>query len=224
MHRWFGWGSLAIMLTNDFIPARSGSSRFLMLVMHGLGDSMESYRPLVSELQIPEMNYLLVNAPDHYLGGFSWYDIYENPAPGIVRSRESLFELLHHQHGQGFPYEKMFLFGFSQGCLMATEVGIRFPELLGGVIGISGYVYDPAELLAERSSVSTSQSFLITHGEQDPLLPIERSREIYQHLKDGGIDIDWVEFNKAHSFAGAAEFTVIRNFVRKRMDSIEKSK
>jgi phospholipase/carboxylesterase len=209
------------MLTHDFIPARSGGSRFLMLVMHGLGDSMESYRPLVGELAIPRMNYLLLNAPDHYMGGYSWYDIYDNPEPGIVRSRQLIAELLEHQHRQGFPYEKMFVFGFSQGCLMTTEIGMRFPNVLGGLIGISGYVYDPEKLFAERSAVAEKQSFLITHGDMDPLLPLDHSRRIYRFLAESGIPIQWVEFNKAHSFAGEPEFAVIRDFVNQRMDQID---
>lgn len=201
------------MLTTDFIPAKEGGSRYLMIVMHGLGDSMEGYRPLVAELGITRMNYLLVNAPDHYVSGFSWYDIYGEPKPGIVRSRELLNQLLEHQRSEGFEYDHMFLFGFSQGCLMAVETGARFHSKLGGVIGISGYVQGPDELLAEKSPVAASQKFLITHGTQDSVIPFEGAKNIFARLAQGGLDINFVTFDKAHSFAGDSEFQLIRNFV-----------
>ena len=38
-----------------------------MIVLHGLGDSMEGYRWLPEALQLPWLNYLLVNAPDPLL-------------------------------------------------------------------------------------------------------------------------------------------------------------
>ena len=42
--------------------------------------------------QLPDMNYLLVNAPDDYYGGYSWYDFARDPGPGVVRSRRMLSE------------------------------------------------------------------------------------------------------------------------------------
>ncbi|GIT12624.1 MAG: hypothetical protein CM1200mP34_0300 [Verrucomicrobiales bacterium] len=71
-------------------------------------------------------------------------------------------------HGQTF------LFGFSQGCLMTLEIGLRYPHHLAGLIGISGYAHDPGKLVAEQSPVAAEQSFLITHGTTDPLLPSHR--------------------------------------------------
>ena len=113
------------MLVTDFIPAEEKGSRRLMVLLHGLGDSMEGYRWMPETLQLPWMNYLLVNAPDGYYGGFSWYDFASNPAPGIKRSRELLFQMLDGLREKGFPTSETILFGFSQGCLMTLEVGLR---------------------------------------------------------------------------------------------------
>ena len=86
---------------------------------------MEGYRWLPNALDLPWLNYLLVNAPDDYQGGFSWYDIYDNPDPGVKRSRALLEDLLDGQREFGYPAEQTFLFGFSQGCLMTMEIAMR---------------------------------------------------------------------------------------------------
>ena len=39
-------------------------------------------------LNLPWLNYLLVNAPDEYFGGFSWFDYPHDMKPGILRSRK----------------------------------------------------------------------------------------------------------------------------------------
>ncbi|MDG1832296.1 MAG: serine esterase, partial [Verrucomicrobiota bacterium] len=105
------------MLTHELIPAAEADSKWLMVMLHGLGDSMEGYRWLPEAMGLSWLNYLLVNAPDDYHGGFSWYDIHENPSPGVERSRAALFELLDAQREAGFAAEQIFQFGFSQGCL-----------------------------------------------------------------------------------------------------------
>src|SRR5678810_743439 len=130
------------MLNSEFVPAHDPASRRLFVMLHGLGDSTAGYRWVPALLKLPWMNYLLVNAPDPYYGGFSWYDFAGNPGPGIQRSRKLLFELLDAQRAAGFPSEQTVLFGFSQGCLMTVDVGFRYPHLLAGLIGISGYVFE----------------------------------------------------------------------------------
>jgi phospholipase/carboxylesterase len=201
------------MLATELVPATDSGSTWLMVVLHGLGDSIEGYRWLPPTLGLPWLNYLLVNAPDEYYGGFSWYDIYGNSDPGIARSRAALLELLGALPGRGFPPERTFLFGFSQGCLMAVEIGARLPVRLAGVIGISGYVHEPARLLRELSPVAQEQRFLLTHGTEDPLLPIGAVRRQVAELRGGGLDIEWIEYRKAHTIEGQAELDAIRRFV-----------
>ncbi len=79
------------MLHSEFIPATQKSSRRLMVMLHGLGDSLEGYRWLPELLDLPWLNYLLVNAPDDYQGGYSWFNYPHDLGPGVLRSRRLLF-------------------------------------------------------------------------------------------------------------------------------------
>src|SRR2546429_7728417 len=124
------------MLKSDLIPAKQPQSRRLLVMLHGLGDSMEGYRWVPEAVAFPWLNYLLVNAPDEYYGGYSWYDFAQDIVPGVVRSRKLLFELLDDLRGRGFPTEQTILGGFSQGCLMSLEVGLRYPYRFAGIVGI----------------------------------------------------------------------------------------
>jgi len=202
------------MLETDFITAteKSGSPS-LMIVLHGLGDSMEGYRWWPDAMQLSWLNYLLVNAPDPYYGGYAWYD-FQDPAHGIERSRKLLFELLDQMAGKGFPAGKIVFSGFSQGCLMSLEIGARYPHRLAGIVGISGYAYEPEQLVKQLAPEATSQRFLVTHGTQDPLIPITQVRSQMEILRSAGLKIDWREFVKGHGIAGEAEMSLIREFVR----------
>ena len=189
-----------------------------MVVLHGLGDSMEGYRWLPDIMENPKLNYLLVNAPDIYHDGFSWYDIYNNPTPGIERSRKLIFSLMDQQRKAGYNTEKTFLFGFSQGCLMTLETGLRYPYQFAGLVGISGYVNAPKNLINELSPLAKEQKFLITHGTTDPLLPLKETKSNIDQLSTAGVNIQWEVFEKEHTIQGETEMNVVRHFVKKNMD------
>ena len=200
------------MLHSELIPAREKTSRRLMVMLHGLGDSIEGYRWLPEALNLPWLNYLLVNAPDDYYGGYAWFDL-NNILPGVQRSRTLLFELLDDLPARGFPAEQTTLGGFSQGCLMAVEVGLRYPHRLAGIVGISGWVYEPDKLLRELPPVARQQRLLMTHGTGDPLIPIAQVRPQIALLKAAGLNVEWREFAKPHTMI-EEEIAVVRDFVR----------
>ena len=201
------------MLDSLKVPAQEKGSPWTMVVLHGLGDSLAGYRWLPDALGLPWLGYRLVNAPDHYFGGYSWYDFAGNPGPGVERSRGLLIDLLESQVADGIPSERTFLLGFSQGCLMTLEVGARYTRRLAGCVGISGYVHEPDRLLNSLSPVAREQRFLITHGDADPLIPLGPVRGQIERLKAAGLNITWREFAKEHTIAGEEEIAVIREFL-----------
>ncbi len=199
------------MLHSELIPAREKSSRRLMVMLHGLGDSIEGYRWLPEAMGLPWLNYLLVNAPDDYYGGYAWFDL-NDIVPGVQRSRTLLFELLDDLRAREFPAEQITFGGFSQGCLMAVDVGLRYPHRLAGVVGISGWVFQLEKLLKELSPVARQQRLLMTHGTGDPLILIDPVRGQIPLLKAAGINVEWREFEKVHTMI-EEEIVVIRDFV-----------
>ena len=199
------------MLHSELIPARERNSRRLMVMLHGLGDSIEGYRWLPEAMNLPWLNYLLVNAPFDYYGGYAWFDL-NDIEPGVQRSRKLLFELLDSLPARGFPAEQITFGGFSQGSLMAIDVGLRYPHRFAGIIGISGWVNEPEKLLKELSPVAKQQRLLMTHGTGDPLLPIDQVRPQIPLLKAAGLRVEWREFAKVHTMI-EEEIVLIRDFV-----------
>ena len=200
------------MLESKLIPAREANSRQLMIVLHGLGDSMAGYAWVPQALKFPWLNYLLVNAPDEYYGGFSWYDYAGDAATGVRRSIGLLHPLLDAQRAAGFPTEQTILSGFSQGCLMTLEAGARYPHRFAGLIGLSGYVLDPQVVLREAAHEAKEQKIFVTHGRQDPLIPCHKVKEQMDQLRAGGLQLAWHEFNKPHTII-EEEIALMRNFI-----------
>ena len=203
------------MLETLFIPAADPASRRLMIVMHGLGDNSDSFRTLPSEIKLPWLNYLLVNAPNRYASGFSWFDFPGDPGPGADQSYIQLQQSLDAQRERGFATEQTVLFGFSQGALMVWEAGVRYPHRFAGCIGISGFMREPDQLLKLRSLVAGQQRFFITHGMMDEIIPIEKSQKQVELMQQAGLQVEWTEIIKRHTIEPYGEILLIRRAIQR---------
>lgn len=205
-----------IALEHRFVPASAPGGK-LLVVLHGRGDSMEGFSWLPRALNLPQMAYLFLNAPDDYYGGYSWYDLAPNQAPGVLRSRALLFGVLERLAGLGVAGTDVVFFGFSQGCLMSIDVGLRYPQPLGGVCGISGYMIFPERAEAEAVPAAYRMPWLLTHGTQDPVLPIADSRAHAAILREMGLSVAWHEFAKPHTIEMEREWPLIRRWLAERL-------
>lgn len=200
-------------------PLSGIDSPYYMVVLHGLGDSLNGFSFLQECLGIQNLNYLLFNAPDTYYTGFSWYDIYENPLPGIQRSKKLLEETFDKLTTDlKVDLQKTFLLGFSQGALMTFEFGTRYGENLAGYIPISGYTQDPNLILKEANKkVIHSTDWFVSHGTQDDVIPIEKVRKQMTLLKNSGFKLNYKEYQKGHSIEPVEEIKDIKHFISSRI-------
>lgn len=207
-------------LTLDFWPAVTPHSKKILLVLHGRGDSPEGFHFLPGTLGMDEFNFLFLQAPDPYYTGFSWYDLPPQQAAGIVRSRDLIFKLLDNlQSVVGLRSTDIFLFGFSQGCLMSIDVGLRYPKHLGGIVGVSGYVFFENEYPGAFSSVAKRQKFWISHGRLDEMLEYEKSQASIERLRQLGVSIDWNPIDKGHTIDEADEIPHIKLFLQRLLNA-----
>ena len=185
-------------LDSVFIPAQVESKK-LMVVLHGRGDSATGFSFLPSALKIEDMNYLLLNAPDDYYGGYSWYDLPPDQLQGIERSQLLLEKSFDEIFEAGYAPESTHLLGFSQGCLMGFEFGSRYKESLAGYIVLSGYIYDAMRILKEMNPNNNHGKWFVTHGYEDDVLPFSVTREQLDVLEAGGFKMQFKAYHKPHT-------------------------
>ena len=202
------------LFENKFIKARKPSER-LMIVLHGKGDSLKPFKSFNEELRIPEMNYLLLNAPKKFLGGYSWYGDPPYQKEGVLRVRAKMLKLMEQLEQQGWKSENIFLLGFSQGCLVSADLAMNYPKKLGGLVGISGYFhFFPRWKRSLQKNRLTP--WLLTHGDRDDVLPIEDTKFGVEKLRSAGLAVDFVESNKKHVFEDS-EYPLIRKWLREKI-------
>jgi phospholipase/carboxylesterase len=201
----------------EWVPARRPDAHKLLVVLHGRGDSAAGFRWLPSALELAGVSYLLVNAPDPYFEGRSWYDLPPDQRPGVERSVARLEALFGEILAQGYRAADVGLFGFSQGGLITLEFGGRCELALACYVGVSGYCLDPASLLDRLAPGARRPVWLITHGVHDEVLPFERSAAQALTLRAGGLPVEFRSYAKGHTIDLEQELVDIRGFLRRHL-------
>ena len=198
--------------------------------LHGLGDSMAGWVPVAEALAVPGLGYIMVEAPDDYYGGFSWFPIpgitddqttAADMQAGITRSRGLVEDLiaalcvrLH------LEPDRLLLLGFSQGCVMVLETVLRAHRVFAGAIGISGWLPMLPDYPVALGSAAGRQQILWTHGDADELLPVGPSAAAVTALQGLGLTIDWRVYVKGHELDASRELPDLRTWIGQRMATL----
>ena len=182
----------------------------------------------LSAAEQAQISLVALRAPLPHPGGIGrqWYDLQQPEWPQLaaarVQLRARLIEL-----GASVPLQRTALLGFSQGAAMALDVATggggegaaagadgdgrigaqqnpgqpaRGALPLAALIACSGYPHpgwQPLPLESEPNEGSATK-FLLTHGEQDPVVPFAASVELERLLKTTGRPVQRLGFSGGH--------------------------
>lgn len=200
---------------SEFIPSLKPTGK-LMLVLHGKGDSLRPFRRFNEEVGLEEMNYLLLNAPRRYMSGYSWYGDPPYQADNVPRIRERLKMVIDDLQAAGWKTEDIFIFGFSQGCLVGADLVLHDERDFAGFIGVSGYFHFYPGWRSKLSVKKHRTPWVLFHGLRDRILPIEDTRYGANKLRSLGVQIEWTESTKGHTM-DQDEADLIARWIRDRV-------
>ncbi len=181
--------------------------------LHGLGANGHDFEPLIPELGLRDyaIRFVFPHAPRQPVslnGGMimpSWYDIHglESSAredeQGIRAIAPAIEKLIEREGERGISSERIVLIGFSQGGALALHVGLRYPQKLAGIMGLSTYLPLHMRVAAERSSANAKTPIFMAHGQHDPVLDYSlgvASKDILRRLN---YPVEWHEYPMPHA-------------------------
>jgi len=197
--------------------------------LHGLGADGNDFVPIVRELDLaglPAIRFVFPHAktmPVTINGGYvmrSWYDILgteltrREDEGGLRASQLAVEALIEREKSRGIPASRIILAGFSQGCAMTLQTGLRHPEQLAGMMCLSGYLPLAGLVGAERSEASLATPIFMAHGVQDPVVPFARAEESRKVLETLGYGVEWHTYPMQHTLC-LEELQDIAKWIRK---------
>ena len=197
--------------------------------MHGLGADGSDFVPIVKELDLsgcPGIRFVFPSAPTMPVtinNGYvmpAWYDILttdlirREDEAGLRKSQLEIEALIAQQIALGIAADKIVIAGFSQGCAMTLQTGLRYPQKLAGLMCLSGYLPLSDKIAAERHAANQHTPIFQAHGRIDPVVVIDRAEKSRDLLRELGYQVEWHEYMMPHSVC-AEEVADIGNWLRR---------
>ncbi|KAJ8325471.1 hypothetical protein BDV3_001274 [Batrachochytrium dendrobatidis] len=190
-------------LKQEFRSSNDKVNSNILILLHGLGDTAANFVQFGVKMQLPQTAICAIAGPSnipYYDQGTGWFPAYNQVdctdldsgckqlRKGIQSTRSLICSFLTEcviaskEHPDGWPAERVFLLGFSQGGIMALDVALMgsWPDTytsempraleLGGVVSISGWIdmdrYDSSNT-SINGRVVKKTSVLVTQGISD---------------------------------------------------------
>lgn len=216
----------------DTVEIKTGENPTASVIwMHGLGADANDFVPIVRELDLrdcPAIRFVFPNAPQIPVtlnGGYimrAWYDIAaagtdiskREDEQGLRQSQQQIQALIARENERGIATDKIVIAGFSQGCAMSLQTGLRHSEKLAGLMCLSGYVPLADKLASERHAANQDTPIFMVHGTADPVIPVQRAEQSRDLLKSLGYQVEWHDYWMQHS-VDPQEIIDIGNWLRK---------
>ncbi|MFK8029978.1 MAG: alpha/beta hydrolase [Gammaproteobacteria bacterium] len=181
--------------------------------LHGLGADGNDFVPVVPELGLASELGIRFVFPHSDMravtlnGGMSmraWYDIKSldrhgrADEAGVRESQGQIEHLIARENERGVPTSNIVVAGFSQGGVIALQVGLRHAEKLAGIMVLSSYLALEDSLAAELSDANKHTPLFMAHGTQDPMVTFEMGTQSRDALVSNGVEVEWHDYPMAH--------------------------
>ena len=194
-------------------PKNTSADNRVMLLLHGhLGNENVMW---ILAKPLPKNYYLLAPRAPLKTGEnqFSWHEI--TPQwPDIQTYRDLAEQLISRVDDwvkeQAIKINRYDIMGFSQGAVMAYALAILFPERIGKVAALAGFIPQNWQESLDLKSVK-ERDFFIAHGTQDDIIPIKKAHQAAVVLEENGAQVTFCEAEIGHKlsancFNGLGEF------------------
>lgn len=197
-----------LVLLNPSAPIRRA-----LIWCHGLGADGHDFVPLAQALNLPPTHatrFIFPHAPMMPVtlnGGYvmrAWFDIFDVridatiDESGINHSKARIHELIQNELAQGLTSQQIYLGGFSQGAVMALTTGLTYPERLGGLIALSGFLPHPETILAQPNHANAHTPIFMAHGREDEIVPYALGKASRVALTQAGYRLTWHDYEMGH--------------------------
>ena len=185
-----------ILETTLISPLSKNKPRQVIILCHGYGGDGKDISALAINWQrfLPEAIFLCPNAPETCAvnpQGYQWFDLTSEKDEIILEKSlvaEEKLNIFLDQVFDNFQLEptNLALVGFSQGCMMSIQVGLKKKEQINCLVGYSGKIINQQHL---SDNINSKPKIFLMHGAKDTIVSPTHLLEAKDYLNNQGIKI-----------------------------------
>lgn len=169
------------------IPLKQAGKAIVML--HGRGSTAENIIALTRKLHLDNTAIFAPRATKHSWYPYSFLAPVAENQPALNSALEVIDELVTDIVNHGIPTERIYFAGFSQGACLTLEYTARNARKFGGIIAFTGGLIGDKLDRKVYSGNFDHTPILITTGDPDPHVPVDRVEESARILKELNADV-----------------------------------
>ena len=205
-------------------PLSKSKPRQAIVLCHGYGGDGKDISVLAINWQrfLPDAIFLCPNAPEACNDnpqGYQWFDLRSDNEETILENsllaEEKLSKFLD-QVFDNFQLEStnLALVGFSQGCMMSIQVGLKKKEKINCILGYSGKVINQTHL---SKKIISKPKILLMHGVNDTIVPPTHLLEAKEYLSNHGLKVKTKLFKNCEHKISVEGSSLGLRFLRKNL-------
>ena len=159
-------------------PEENKEIKNAVILLHGYGGDGKDISMLILNWKrfMPNTVFLCPNGYEKCSinpNGFQWFDLNtEDMEYILIESKKAEDKLKQYIEEIKLEFKlnnsEICISGFSQGCMMAINIGLISDESFNCIVGFSGKIIDKKDL---SSRIKTKSKILLVHGDLDPIVP-----------------------------------------------------
>ena len=161
-------------------PISKKKPKTAVILCHGYGGDGKDISILAGYWRtfLPETIFICPDAPERCSAsptGFQWFDLLDQSSEQILSkslvAEDKLNQLIDEvKKKNDLKADQIIIGGFSQGCMLTLQTGIKRKDKINSIIGYSGKIIDTAHL---SKNIISKPNIILMHGELDQVVTID---------------------------------------------------
>ena len=174
----------------------------VIILCHGYGGDGKDISTLAINWKrfLPNAIFLCPDAPEICAinpNGFQWFDLSTDKEEVILEKSllaEEILSKFLDQVLDNYQLEpsNLALSGFSQGCMISIQTGLKRKQQINSILGYSGKIINQSHL---SKNINSKPKIFLMHGANDTIVPSTYLLESKEYLAINGIKIKTKMFN-----------------------------
>ena len=168
-----------------------------VILCHGYGGDGKDISTLASywRAHLPETVFICPDAPEKCAAsptGYQWFDLMDQTPEQILSKSlvaENKLNKLIDEVKEKFKIkaEEIIIGGFSQGCMITLQTGIKRADSINSIIGYSGRIINTDHL---SKNIASKPNIILMHGDLDQVVTIESYLEAKEFFNKNNYHIE----------------------------------
>ena len=212
--------------TTVLTPLSKEKPKNAVILCHGYGGDGKDISLLANYWRnhLPNTIFICPDAPEKCAvspSGFQWFDLMDQtPEQTLAKSlvaENKLNKLIDEvKEKNNLKSKEIIIGGFSQGCMIALQTGIKRKDSINSIIGYSGRIINTGHL---SKNINSRPNIILMHGEIDQIVSIDSFLEAKDFFGKNNYEIESKIFKNCEHRITTEGSSLGLQFIKKHFNS-----